>query len=468
MSEKPTRAFLWIIAIGFFMETLDSTIVNTALPAMAKSLNENPLSMHSVIIAYSLTLALLIPASGWIADRIGIRKTFLTAITIFTLGSVICACSPTLSFLVTARVLQGIGGSMLMPIGRLAILRVYPQEQFLAAISTVAVPALIGPLVGPTLGGFLVEFASWHWIFLINLPVGMLGFFCTLKYMPEIPSFKVSQFDLTGFSLIGAGMILISLALDGVSDFGFQPATLILMLVLGLAAWVAYVFHAMKSPGPIFSLKLFKVRTFAIGLLGNLFARIGSSAMPFLIPLFLQVSLGYSPLQSGSTMIPIAIAAILSRQLTPPFVNRFGYRRFLLVNTLLSGATIMSFVLISEQAPAWVRLVQLVFFGAVNSLQFSAMNSLTLKDLETTGTSSGNSLFSMVQMLAMSFGVAIAGALVTTFNQSFGATHESSLKAFHATFLCMGAVTCVSTWIFAQLSSNVHKVNTRAVAQIPE
>jgi EmrB/QacA subfamily drug resistance transporter len=468
MNVKSNNPFLWIVAIGFFMETLDSTIVNTALPAMARSLNESPLSMHSVIIAYSLTLALLIPASGWIADRIGIRRTFLTAITVFTLGSLLCSFAPSLHLLVMARVLQGIGGSMLMPIGRLALLRVFPHEHYLEAMSFVAMPALVGPLIGPTLGGFLVQIASWHWIFLINIPVGILGYVCTMKYMPDIPSYPVGKFDFKGFAMLGIGMISISLALDGMSDFGFQHATVLMLMIVGFAGWISYGLHAARASAPIFSLSLFRIRTFTVGLLGNLFARIGSASMPFMIPLFLQVSLGYTPLESGSMMIPIAFSAMFSRQLAPPLVNRYGYRRFLLVNTLIVGVSMMGFILISAQEPAWLRIIHLVIFGGANSLQFSAMNSLTLKDLETTGTSSGNSLFSMVQMLAMSFGVATAGALLTTFNQHFSSTETGSLKAFHVTFVCMGLVTCLSTWIFAQLSPHVHKVKKDAVAGIPE
>ena len=462
------QAMLWIIAIGFFMETIDSTIVNTALPAMANSLNESPLSMHSVIIAYSLTLALLIPASGWVADKIGVRKTFLLAITVFTLGSLMCALSPTLHFLVAARVLQGIGGSMLMPIGRLAILRVFPKEQFLAAMSTVAVPALVGPLIGPTLGGFLVEIATWHWIFLINLPVGLIGFFCVLKFMPEIPSYPIGKFDVSGFLMLALAMVSISLALDGMADLGFQQVTVLMLMIVGFLGLALYVLHATRFAAPIFSLSLFRVRTFGIGLLGNLFARIGSAAMPFLIPLFLQVSLGYTPLQSGAMMVPVAAAAILSRRLAPKLIQRFGYRSFLLVNTWIVGLSVIGFIFISDREPGWLRGLQLVLFGGANSLQFSAMNSLTLKDLETTGTSSGNSLFSMVQMLAMSFGVATAGALLTTFNHSMKNPEVGSLKAFHATFVCMGVVTCLSTWIFAQLSPNTRKVKTEAVAGIPE
>ena len=467
-SLKSNRTFLWIVALGFFMETLDSTIVNTALPAMAHSLNESPLSMHSVIIAYSLTLALLIPASGWIADRIGVKRTFLMAIGIFTLGSILCALSPSLHFLVMARILQGVGGSMLMPIGRLALLRIFPQEHYLTAMSFVAVPALVGPLIGPMLGGFLVQIASWHWIFLINLPVGLIGIFCTIRFMPPIPAYPIGKFDLKGFLMLALAMVSISFALDGISELAFQQATIIVLIAFGLSALVAYILHAERAKAPLFSLKLFRIRTFAVGLLGNLFARVGSASMPFLIPLFLQVSLGYTPLQSGFTMFPVAFAAIFSRRLAPPLIDRYGYRSVLLVNTLIVGVAIMSFIFISDREPTWMRILQFVLFGGANSLQYSAMNSLTLKDLEGTGTGSGNSLFSMVQMLAMSFGVAIAGALLTSLGQFFEHRGEGVIQAFHTTFVCMGLVTCFSTWIFAQLSPDHRRVVPSINAGMPE
>jgi EmrB/QacA subfamily drug resistance transporter len=434
---------------------------------MAESLHESPLSMHSVIIAYSLTLALLIPASGWFADRIGIKRVFLLAITVFTLGSLLCALSPTLHLLIAARVLQGIGGSMLMPIGRLALLRLFPHEQYLAALSFVAVPALVGPLIGPMLGGILVQIATWHWIFLINIPVGIVGFLFTLKLMPAIPSFSVQRFDTKGFFILALAMVSISVGLDGISELGLQQVTVTLLFLLGIGSIAVYIIHATKATAPIFSLDLFKVRTFAVGLVGNMFARVGSASMPFLIPLFLQVCLGYTPFQSGFTMFPIALSAILARRIAIPLVRKFGYRKFLLYNTMLVGLSIIGFVLISKQEPDWIRLIQLIIFGAANSLQFSAMNSVTLKDLEVKGTSSGNSLFSMVQMLAMSFGVATAGALVSSFHKYFLSHEGSSLEAFHLTFICMGAITCFSTMIFAHLSPDAKRIEP-VTSQVPE
>jgi EmrB/QacA subfamily drug resistance transporter len=461
MSQENTLAkngLLWLVAVGFFMETLDSTIVNTALPSMARSLGESPLSMHSVIIAYSLTLAVLIPASGWIADRFGVRKAFFSAILIFSIGSLLCALSQSLPQIVASRVIQGIGGCMMMPIGRLAVLRAFPGSQFLAAISFVTIPGLVGPLVGPTLGGWLVQAATWHWIFLINLPIGIVGCAATYFLMEdEVDPPKAQRFDFSGFLRLSVFMVSASLALDGLSDLGFTKATSMVLAVFAMATLISYILHANCEPNALFSLELFRVRTYSIGLAGNLFARLGSSGVPFLIPLFFQIILNYSPLEAGLMMIPIAAAGIVVKRFATAWIERLGYRNVLVVNTFVVGAMIASFSLISENQPSWLRILQLAFFGMVNSLQFTSMNTITLKDLEKTRTASGNSLFSMVQMLAMSFAVAIAGVLLNTFMQRFNGTLDpaEAVRAFHATFICMGLFTCTSAWIFWQLSPDV-------------
>ncbi len=450
--ESP-NVLLWLVAIGFFMETLDSTIVNTALPSMAQAFGESPLSMQSVVIAYTLTLAVFIPASGWLADRFGTKRVYVAAILVFTLGSFVCATSQNLLHLVLARVLQGAGGSMLLPVGRLAVLHAFPGKKFLAALSFVTMPALIGPVVGPSLGGWLVEFASWHWIFLINIPIGVVGVIATYFAMPNEAPGPVQKFDLGGFVQISLFMVAILFALDGVSDLDLSQGVVMLLLFFGLASLVAYVLRASRKTHPLFSLSLFKVRTFTIGILGNLFARVGSSGMSFLIPLMLQLSLGYSPFAAGLTMLPIAIAGIMAKKIVTPIVQRFGYRRFLVANTLAVGFGVASFALITPSQTASMRIAQLFLFGIVNSMQFTAMNTLTLKDLDRAKASGGNALFSVVQMLALSFAVAVSGALLSAFMSHFDVhLHpELVLTAFHTTFLCMGGITCTSAWIFWQV-----------------
>ncbi|TAL92012.1 MAG: DHA2 family efflux MFS transporter permease subunit [Paraburkholderia sp.] len=455
-SPKTLTIMLWLVAVGFFMQTLDATIVNTALPAMAASLGERPLRMQSVVIAYSLTMAVMIPVSGWLADRFGTRRVFMSAIFVFTVGSLLCANAHTLNQLVVFRVVQGFGGAMLLPVGRLAVLRTFPAERYLPALSFVAIPGLIGPLIGPTLGGWLVKIASWHWIFLINVPVGIAGCIATAISMPDSRNPDTAKFDLKGYLLLIVGMVAISFALDGRTEFGIQHATVLVLLILSLACFVAYGLHAVREPQPIFSLDLFKIHTFSVGLLGNLFARIGSGAMPYLIPLLLQVSLGYSAFEAGLMMLPVAAAGMSSKRIVTSIITKYGYRRVLVTNTVLVGLAMASFSLTSVNQPLWLRLVQLALFGGVNSVQFTAMNTLTLKDLGTGGASSGNSLFSLVQMLSMSLGVTIAGALLATFTGLLPrVTQANSLPAFHATFLCVGIITAGSAWIFAQLAPEI-------------
>lgn len=447
MKKNSENTLLWLVAIGFFMETLDSTIVNTALPTMARDLRVEPVAMQTVVIAYALTLAVFIPASGWLTDRFGTKKVYFGSIVVFTIGSLLCALAPTLSLLVAARVLQGAGGSMMLPVGRLSVLRAFPGDRYLPALSFVTMPALIGPLVGPTLGGWIVQYLTWHWIFLINIPIGIIGCFATWKAMAPDDYVVKRKFDLPGFLQISAFMVCISFALDGLSDKHISRGVILFMFVFGLAALVTYSIRAMKHHDPLISFKLFRTRTFSIGILGNLFARVGTTCMPFLLPLFLQICLGYTPFESGLAMVPLAIAAILAKRMVSPMVQRFGYRKFLISNTIIVGFLICSFALTSRTENIYIRMIQFFMFGTFNSMQFTAMNTLTMKDLEKALSSHGNTMFSMVQMLSMSFSVAAAGSLLATFLSS----HES-LRAFHMTFFCMGAVTCTSAWIFSQLA----------------
>jgi MFS family permease len=348
-------------------------------------------------------------------------------------------------------VVQGIGGAMLLPVGRLSVLRSFPRGDFLRAMSFVTLPGLIGPLIGPTLGGWLVQAVSWHWIFLINLPVGVLAAAATLRFMPDARS-EVARFDLGGYLMLSFSMVAISLSLDGLTGLGTRHAGMLMLLIFGLASFVAYWLHATRAAHPLFPLALFSVHSYRVGVLGNLFARLGSGSMPFLIPLLMQVGLDHTPLQAGMMMVPVALAGIASKRLIVPLVNRFGYRRVLLVNTILVGLAMASFALMSADQPAWLRVIQLAFFGMVNSLQFTAMNTVTLRDLEGDLASGGNSLLSMVMMLSMSLGVAMASGLLAAFTGMFGSERgAATLPAFHATFVCVGLVTAVSAWIFWQL-----------------
>jgi DHA2 family multidrug resistance protein-like MFS transporter len=448
--ETSLKALLWIVSAGFFMQALDTTIINTALPSIAGSLHEHPLDLQPVIVAYSLTMAMLTPASGWLADRFGTRRLYFSAILIFALGSMFCAMSHSLNQLIAARVLQGIGGSMLLPIGRLAILRTFPAVLYLAAITTASIAGQVGPLIGPVLGGWLVEAISWHWIFLINLPIGLVGCCAVLVFLEreDTSSIPIAKFDLPGFLLLSSCMVAFSLGLDGISGGKSWQWTAVL-LTASVILVAVYIHMAARKKEPLFSLSLFRQRTFSLGLIGNLIARIGASAITFLIPLVLQLELGLSPLQAGMMMLPTAIAAIGIKRFIPPLIGAYGYPKFLVANTLLTGAAIISFAAVSTALPIWVIVILLSLFGAFNSMQNGAMNSVTLKDLSIKDAGSGNSLFSMAQMLAIGMGVTIGGALVKTLTGVW----SNPMLAFRITFVLLGLVTLASASVFAAMKT---------------
>ncbi|EMK5833500.1 MFS transporter [Citrobacter sedlakii] len=459
MTELPnsTRWQLWIVAFGFFMQSLDTTIVNTALPSMATSLGESPLHMHRVIVSYVLTVAVMLPASGWLADRVGVRNIFFTAITLFTLGSLFCAWSSTLNELVMARVLQGVGGAMMVPVGRLTVMKIVPRAQYMAAMTFVTLPGQVGPLLGPALGGILVEYASWHWIFLINLPVGIVGAIATLMLMPNY-TLQTRRFDLSCFLLLAAGMALLTIALDGSKETGMTHFALGALVVCGIAAILLYLNHARNNPRALFSLTLFHTPTFSLGLLGSFAGRIGSGMLPFMTPVFLQIGLGFSPFHAGLMMIPMVLGSMGMKRIVVQVVNRFGYRRVLVCTTLgLAGVTLL---FMSAALLGWYYVLPFVLLlqGMINSTRFSSMNTLTLKDLPDELASSGNSLLSMIMQLSMSIGVTVAGLLLGMFGQQHitadsGATHT----VFIYTWLCMAVIIALPAVVFARVPNDTHK-----------
>lgn len=448
MSSTPARhtALMWIVAVGFFMQALDTTIVNTALPSMAASLGERPLDLLPVIVAYSLTMAMMTPASGWLADRYGTRRIYFLAITVFTLGSLLCAFSPSLEWLVLARVIQGLGGSMLLPIGRLALLRNFTNGEYIAALAMVSVAGQVGPLIGPVAGGWIAEHLHWSWIFLINIPLGAFGLYAVRRYLSDDALERTPPFDLVGCGLLSLCMAGFTLALNVPTEAGHHLLWSGTLFAISLLAAFAYIPHARRRANPLFELVLFREPNFSVGLVGNLFCRIGSGAVPFLLPLMMQLEFGYSPLHSGLMLLPAALAGILTKRWVVPLINHYGYGRFLLVNTLVTGGSIALFGMMSPGWPLWLEIALIAVFGGANSMQFAAMNSITLKGLSIRDAGSGNSLFSMVQILAIGLGVIVGGGLVNLLTHA-GYDHV----AYRWAFVIMGAVTLVSAWVFRWL-----------------
>ncbi|MEZ3499162.1 multidrug transporter subunit MdtD [Pantoea sp. KPR_PJ] len=438
---------LWIVAFGFFMQTLDTTIVNTALPSMAHDLGVSPLHMHAVIVSYVLTVAVTLPLSGWLADRFGVRNIFFSAIVLFSVGSLLCALSSTLDQLVMARVVQGIGGAMMVPVGRLTVMKIVPREQYMSAMTFVTLPGQIGPLVGPALGGVLVEYASWHWIFLINIPVGIVGAVATVMLMPNY-SMQTRRFDFLGFLLLAAGMATLTLALDGQRSSGGSPLLPGAMILIGVFSLLFYLMHARHNNNALFSLTLFDSRIYAIGLLGSFLGRIGSGMLPFMTPIFLQVGMGFTPFHAGLMMIPMVLGNMGIKRVVVRIVNLFGYRNALVGTTLGLAAVVLLFPLVALLGWVWLLPLVLLMQGMINALRFSSMNTLTLKDLPDDLASSGNSLLSMIMQLSMSIGVTIAGLLLGAFGQDALGNSEHTHRLFLTAYACMALIIALPALVF--------------------
>jgi len=459
MTDLPgnVRWQLWIVAFGFFMQSLDTTIVNTALPSMAASLGESPLHMHMVIVSYVLTVAVMLPASGWLADKVGVRNIFFTAIVLFTAGSLFCAQANTLDQLIMARALQGIGGAMMVPVGRLTVMKIVPRAQYMAAMTFVTLPGQIGPLLGPALGGVLVEYASWHWIFLINLPVGIVGAIATLVLMPNY-KMQTRRFDRTGFILLAVGMATLTLALDGQKGLGISVLSLSLLVFIGVLSLLWYLWHARGNEQALFRLSLFENTTFSLGLLGSFFGRLGSGMLPFMTPVFLQIGLGFSPFHAGLMMIPMVLGSMGMKRIVVQVVNRFGYRHVLVASTL--GLALITLLFMAVALMGWYYALPVVMFfqGMINSTRFSSMNTLTLKDLPDDLASSGNSLLSMIMQLSMSIGVTIAGLLLGLYGQQhLSADNAAAHQVFLYTYLSMAVIIALPAFIFARVPDDTSK-----------
>ncbi|MDY0926093.1 multidrug transporter subunit MdtD [Pantoea trifolii] len=447
---------LWIVAFGFFMQALDTTIVNTAIPSMARDLNVSPLNMHSVIVSYVLTVAITLPISGWLADRFGVRNIFFCAIVLFSIGSLLCAFSTTLDELIMARVVQGIGGAMMVPVGRLTVMKIVPREQYMSAMTFVTTPGQIGPLLGPALGGILVQYASWHWIFLINIPVGIIGAIATLTLMPNY-TMQTRRFDFLGFVLLAVGMATLTLALDGQRSSGGSPLLLGLLILVGVFSLLFYLMHGRNNDNALFSLKLFDNRIYSIGLLGSFTGRIGSGMLPFMTPIFLQVGLGYSPFHAGLMMIPMVLGNMGTKRVVVRIVNLFGYRNALVGATLALALVVLLFPLVALLGWIWLLPMVLLLQGMVNAIRFSSMNTLTLKELPDDLASSGNSLLSMIMQLSMSIGVTVAGLLLGAFGHGVVTDSAAAHQTFIYTYLCMALVIALPALVFWRVPKDVSK-----------
>lgn len=450
MTIKKARSMAglpWIAAMAFFMQALDATILNTALPAIAESLNRSPLAMQSAIISYTLTVAMLIPVSGWLADRFGTQRVFMVAVSLFTLGSLACALSGSLTELVIFRVLQGVGGAMMMPVARLALLRAYPRSELLPVLNFVTMPGLVGPILGPVLGGVFVTWASWHWIFLINIPIGIAGLLYARKCMPNFTTPR-RKFDMRGFFLFGLSLVLFSSGMELFGEKIVASGLALSVIFSGVVLFLLYIRHARRHPTPLISLSLFNTRTFSVGIAGNITSRLGTGCVPFLMPLMLQVGFGYPALIAGCMMAPTAVGSILAKSGVTQVLRRLGYRKTLVGVTIFIGVMIAQFSLQSAALPVWMLILPLFVLGMAMSTQFTSMNTITLADLTDENASSGNSVLAVAQQLSISLGVAVSAAVLRFYE---GFDGSNTVEQFHYTFLTMGALTVVSALVFMLL-----------------
>ncbi|WP_296653957.1 DHA2 family efflux MFS transporter permease subunit [Thiobacillus sp. 63-78] len=453
MNPAPTKTYLtWVVAVALFMEQLDTTIVNTAVPAMAESLQVTPLSLKAVVASYILSLAVCIPVSGWMADRYGTRRVFSIAVSLFTFSSVLCGLALNAPMLVAARILQGVGAAMMMPVGRLAIIRTFPKSELLRAMNFVVIPALIGPLLGPTVGGLIVHWVSWRYIFFINVPMGLLALWLTHRHMPDYRGDHPRPLDVVGLTLFGSGTALLSWLLEIFGEHRIDATSAAVLLLLCISLLAAYVWHARDAAHPLLRLRLFRVRTFRIAVMGGFVTRLGVGGMPFLLPLLYQLGLGMPAWQSGLLMMPAAAAAMGMKLIAPRMLARFGYRRILTVNTVMIGVVISLFSLVGPATPVALIVLLGLSMGFFNSLQYTSMNSMAYADIDTSDSSMASTITSSLQQLSMSFGLAGGSLIAGWYLGDLPQTDRLAvMTALHHAFLTLAGMTILSSLSFWSL-----------------
>ena len=453
--ESLKRLLPWLVAVAFFMESLDTTILNTAVPTIAKALAVAPLSMKAVLSSYTLSLSVFIPISGWMADRFGTRRVFASAIGLFTLGSLLCGISSNLHVLVACRILQGCGGAMMVPVGRLTLVRTFPKSELIRAMSFVAIPGLIGPMLGPTAGGFIVGYFHWRIIFFINLPIGLLGLYLVYRHLPDYREEHTHPLDTIGLILFGSGIALLSYVLEVFGEHTLGWHTILGLLGLAIVLLAGYGLRATRTEFPLLRLSLFQIRTFRAAVSGSYFTRLGIGGIPFLFPLLYQVGLGFTPIQSGLLMIPQAMAAMSLKLTMPAILRRLGYRRVLISNTMILGLLIMLFATIGVGTPVWLIVVQAFVFGFFTSLQYTSMNTLVYADVTEEQASSASTIASTMQQMAISFAIATASLATACFiPDRFHTSAPEMIHGIHQAFLVLGGLTILSSLVFRELKAN--------------
>jgi EmrB/QacA subfamily drug resistance transporter len=468
LSATAKRLVPWLVAVGFFMESLDTTILNTAVPVMAQALKVPPLSMKAVLASYTLSLAVFIPISGWMANRFGTRRVFASAIGIFTLGSFLCGISNEIHLLVACRILQGCGGAMMLPVGRLTMVRTFEKSELINAMSFVAMPGLVGPMVGPLLGGLIIGYFHWSVIFFVNIPIGLCGLILVYRHLPNYREQRNYPLDIVGLVLFGSGISLLSYVLEVFGETSLSGREILGLLTISAALLAAYGLNTMRVAHPLLRLALLRIRSFRVAVTGNLFTRLGIGGIPFLLPLLYQVGLGFSPIQSGALILPQALAAMSLKLTMPHILRKFGFRRVLIANTITLGLMIFLFSTIDIGTPVWLIVLLAFTYGFLTSLQYTSMNTLAYADVNAREASGASTIASTVQQMAVSFGVATASFAAALFvPDRVHATGPEMRHGLHLAMLALGTMTIVSTVVFNQLKAGDGDAVSRHKAELP-
>ena len=434
-----------IIATALFMENMDATVIATSLPAIAADLGVDPIALKLALTSYLVSVAVFIPISGWMADRFGTRTMFRWAIVVFIAGSIWCAFSGSLTTFVLARFLQGMGGAMMVPVGKLVLLRTTEKSELVRTMSYLTIPALLGPVMGPPLGGFISTYFHWRWIFLINIPIGLLGLWLSGRYIAQLRADKPVPLDVTGFLLCGGGLSLAMLGMASGGKHLLTPFWAYTLTAVGFGLLAAYLWHYTRSQHPLMDLSLLKIPTFNASVLGGFAFRVGMGATPFLVPLMLQLGFGMTPFQSGLLTCSTALGAIFMKTMVQRLLGRWGYRRVLLVNSVLCSLSFAAYGLFTATTPVWLMLATFLLGGLLRSLQFTSLNTLAYADMPQSGMSHATTLSSVLMQLASGLGVTIAAFVLLGISQWQG---HASVQAsdFAWSFVVMALLAMSSTW----------------------
>lgn len=439
-----------IIGSALFMQTLNATVLSNALPTMARALHEDPLRLNLAITMYMLATAVFLPVSGWAADRFGAKRIFLIAMVLYALGSAACGLANSLLDLVLARICQGMAGAMMVPVGRLVLLRTTPKHELVAAMSVLTMPALLGPVLGPPIGGFVVTFWDWRWIFFINLPIAAIGVTLVARFVPNVQEQAVSPIDWTGLWLTGFGMAGLIFGFENLGR-DILPAPIVLGLFFGgIMCLGLYWRHARGNPHAILDLSLFRIQTFSASIVGGAFMRLAMGATPFMLALLLQLGFGMSPFQAGLLTFVSAAGALVMKTAAPPILRRFGFRTVLAVNAVIVGALFMAYGLFKPDTPHWLIMIVLLVGGFFRSLQFTSLNGLAYADIDQVRMSRASTMSSMAQQLVQSVGIGLAAMLLHFFMVAQGEQHLTA-ASISPGFLVVGAITFISLAFFLRL-----------------